>query len=123
MTWSELLSREDGSVIVEVGNKVRARFWWTRDDVISLAPVSPPAIHELDLFAFEHKEVHPFVHWCFERYLSPETGRATMAYPVEASFEFHDDGSYADMITALFQSPRVVIITFARKGVKDRELT
>ena len=55
------------------------RFWWTELDVVSLAPVGSPPSNKLDLFG--HCAPHPFVAWCFEQFLHPKSGKASLTEP------------------------------------------
>jgi hypothetical protein len=53
--------------------------WWTQGDVTQEAPVQPPPEKDLDYLRV--MEPHPFVSWCFERYLHPVTGQASLTNP------------------------------------------
>jgi hypothetical protein len=95
MTWKELeplLRAGDGTLIVEQAQKDGVRVWWSRDDVLREASMKPPA--EADLDYMRSGKPHPFVAWCFARYLSRDAGGATLTRPpysyppgfVEAAF-------------------------------------
>jgi hypothetical protein len=69
----------EGTLIVEQAQKAGIRVWWVQDDVLGIAPIQPPL--EEDLQYFRLTEPHPFVSWCFERYLNPDSGQATLTDP------------------------------------------
>jgi hypothetical protein len=82
ISWENLESRlqaREGTLIVEQAHKAGVRVWWAGEDVLQAAPMQPPLEEELDYLRF--KEPHPFVAWCFERYLHPESGRASLTDP------------------------------------------
>ena len=81
---AEKLSRGEGTLIVEQANKDGSRFWWTPDDVASLAPEVPPAVG--DMAYFLPGDSHPFVDWCRSRYTSPSHGAALITAPHRVSF-------------------------------------
>ena len=67
-------------MIVEQARNERIRVWWTPGDVLQAVPKpSPPPEGELD---YERRDPpHPFVTWCHERYLHPESGHAMLTRP------------------------------------------
>ncbi len=80
--WMELeahLRAGEGTLVVEQAQKDGVRVWWTQEDVVQKAPTQPPAEQDLDYLRFTVP--HPFVSWCFERFLSPESGNALLTAP------------------------------------------
>ena len=80
--WKELephLQAGEGTLVVEQAQKDSVRVWWTQQDVVQQAPTQAPAEQELDYLRFT--EPHPFVSWCFGRYLSPNNGEASLTDP------------------------------------------
>jgi hypothetical protein len=95
ISWEELeprLRSGDGTLVIEQAQKDGVRVWWTEDDIVQQAPVELPAEQELDYLRFGTP--HPFVTWCFSRYLDSDTGQALLTEPpfsyppgfVEAAF-------------------------------------
>lgn len=93
--WQQLephLQAGDGTLLIEQAQKDGIRVWWTHENVVQAAPTQPPPEQDLDYLRFI--EPHPFVSWCFGRFLAPESGNALLtdppyAYPagfVEAVF-------------------------------------
>lgn len=82
IAWGDLepdLQEGKGTLIVEQGAKQPVRLWWTKDDIPLLAPMPLPTDDELDYLGLT--EPHPFVIWCFEHYLNPQTGKAMLTKP------------------------------------------
>jgi hypothetical protein len=82
IAWNDLeprLKAGTGTLVVEQAQKDGIRVWWTPDDVAREAPQNAPA--EKDLNYHRRGDPHPFVAWCFGRYLSPETGAASLTNP------------------------------------------
>lgn len=82
VAWRELeprLQSGEGTLVIEQAQKDGIRVWWTPDDVIQESPVAPVPERELDYLRIESP--HPFVAWCFERYLHPQTGHALLTRP------------------------------------------
>jgi hypothetical protein len=81
--WTDLmpaLTAGDGTLIVEQGHKCPVRVWWTPDDVVSLAPCSPPSEDELDAMSIQPKN-NEFVAWCHRRYTDEDGGLARITLP------------------------------------------
>jgi hypothetical protein len=117
LSWGEFLvqtQNESGSVVMEVGKKAKPRFWWTRDRILSIAPMAPPRLREQEYVAFGGANYHPFARWCYEHYLSPETGSAFLTYPekddVKGLFSLGDDCE--ERIQERFPNQDVVVLTF-----------
>jgi hypothetical protein len=82
--WEDLepwLESGKGTLIVEQANKRYERTWWTTEDVANLSPVGLPSEEEPDYHVPRIRDPHPFVFWCLEQYLHPETGRALLTRP------------------------------------------
>ncbi len=80
--WKELephLLAGEGTLVVEQAQKDGVRVWWTQQDVALEAPTQAPAEQELDYLRMT--EPHPFVSWCFSRYLSSDAGKAILTDP------------------------------------------
>lgn len=80
--WRELephLQAGEGTLVVEQAQKDGVRVWWTQEDVAQEAPTQPPPEQDLDYLRFA--EPHPFVSWCFGRFLSPESGKGLLTDP------------------------------------------
>lgn len=108
LSWAEVseqLSHGEGTLLVEQVNKDGARFWWTPDDVASLAPAPPPTLDDTDYIC--HDPSHPFVAWCLERYTSPSRGSAFITRPTGISFP--PGFIESQYLTAIFPRSRVVI--------------
>ena len=111
--FQERLSESAGTVIVEVGNKRPTRFWWTTDEILSIAPMEPPEFSELNWIAYGGEEYHPFARWCYEHYISLDSGKAFLVYPVEADFEtFPHAEDFDEQMRARFPDCQVVVVTF-----------
>ena len=119
LPWSEVeqhLRDGTGTLIVEQAQKQGLRLWWTPDDVAAETPFPPPPFDELNLFFADPQQ--PFVAWCFERYLSPSTGTASLTRPI--GLRFPAGFVPPDFFTAQFPSSRVVATTLATKLPNDR---
>jgi hypothetical protein len=82
IAWQELeprLQAGDGTLVIEQAQKNGIRVWWTQDEVARQAPTQPPAQQDLDYLRFA--EPHPFVSWCFARYLCRDSGKASLTDP------------------------------------------
>ena len=105
-----------GTLIIEQAQKQSLRLWWTPDDVTAETPFPAPPFDELNLFFADPKQ--PFVAWCFERYLSPATGTASLTRPTGLSFPAGFVSP--DFFTERFPSARVVATTLTTKLRNDR---
>ena len=116
LSWGDFLARtmqSTGSVIIEVGNKRKSRFWWAAERILADAPMEPPKFSELNIIAYGGATYHPFARWCYENYLVLEGGKALLAYPVEANFEtFPFEFNYDEEMKNRFPNQDVVIVTF-----------
>ena len=65
-----------GTLIIEQAQKQASRWWWVSDDVLSLSPVQALPFDDIDFIQPDRHQ--SFVAWCFDRYLSPATGRALL---------------------------------------------
>lgn len=84
--WAELLPALEagpGTLIVEHANKCPIRVWWTREDVLALAPCEPPGKDELQRLALGACGRHDFIAWCHRRYIAEDSGIATLTLPDE----------------------------------------
>jgi hypothetical protein len=82
ISWEELeprLQSGDGTLVIEQAQKAGVRVWWTGADIAQQAPVQPPPEEELDYLRFGTP--HPFVTWCFSRYLDSVSGQALLTEP------------------------------------------
>jgi|LakMenE01Jun11ns_1017448.scaffolds.fasta_scaffold9511445_2 hypothetical protein len=74
-----------GTLIVDrPGFNFRAtQCWWTNEDVRELSPVPVPTDDDRIELCKQTKEttVHEFDLWCWERYISPDTGSAILVTP------------------------------------------
>ena len=80
--WDEIerhLQAGEGTLVIEQAHKMPARIWWAPEKVLDLAPVPPPAEGNLDVFGIFPP--HPFVAWCYGRYLEPARGAAVLTEP------------------------------------------
>jgi hypothetical protein len=80
--WKDLeprLQDGEGTLLVEQAQKDAIRVWWTQQNVLQEAPTQAPALQDVDYLRME--KPHPFVTWCFDHYLSPETGEASLTDP------------------------------------------
>ena len=78
--WPQLaprLHRGEGTLIVEQARYERIRVWWTPSDVFQVVPKPPPPPEE-ELDYDRRDRPHPFVSWCYERYLHPHSGLAML---------------------------------------------
>ena len=115
LAWPEVaekLTRGEGTLIVEQANKDGSRFWWTPDDVTSLAPASSTAIGEVDYFLAD--PLHPFVAWCRSRYTSPAHGAALLTSPQRLSFP--PGFIQPEYLKRLFPEARVVASVLVSKA-------
>ncbi len=57
--------------------------WWTKEDVSELSPVPVPTDEERIDLCTETKQMtaHEFDVWCWQRYISPDSGSATLVAP------------------------------------------
>jgi hypothetical protein len=81
--WPQLeprLQNGEGTLIVEQARYERIRVWWTPGDVLRTVP-KPPLPSEDELDYDRRDRPHPFVSWCFKRYLHPDSGLATLTRP------------------------------------------
>ncbi len=82
VSWIELeprLKAGTGTLVVEQAHKNCVRFWWTEQNVMLEAPTQCPPEQELDYMRIA--EPHPFVSWCYRRYLSADSGEAFLTVP------------------------------------------
>jgi hypothetical protein len=113
--WNELeqkLLSGEGTLVVEQAQKQGCRVWWTPEDVAGLSPVAPPSEEELDYLKFT--PAHPFVLWCFQQYLQPESGRAILtnppySYPPEFIDSYPPGFMEADFFRSRFPHVNVVM--------------
>lgn len=80
-----LLSAHDsGTLIVNrtTADFSKANCWWTPDDILTIAPCEMPDDKERRELQSSDSEVHDFDLWCFQRYLSTESGSAMLILPV-----------------------------------------
>jgi hypothetical protein len=118
LSWQDFLTRtqnESGSIIIEFGNKAIMRFWFTNDRILALAPMKPPEFRELDFTILGGADYHPFARWCYEHYLSLETGNAILAYPERTYLEglpFWFKEEFQAEIKKRFPNQDVVFLTF-----------
>jgi hypothetical protein len=106
MAWEQLepdLTAGKGTLIIEQANKRPVRIWWTDEDVGALAPVAPPLTEELDVLG--SSEPHPFVIWCFSRYLAAAGGRALLTVP---SFSLPPGLFFAEFFQERFPAARAI---------------
>jgi hypothetical protein len=78
ISWLDIeqhLEAGRGTLIIEQAQKQGVRLWWTSDDVLSVTPHRPPSGSEIDYLCLDPSP-HPFIGWCFQRYLSPLSGSA-----------------------------------------------
>lgn len=81
LPWRELKPRllaGEGTLIVEQAVMEDMRVWWTTDDVMQLAPVQP--CDSIELY-YDGDAEPPFVAWCYEQYLHPDTGKGLLTHP------------------------------------------
>ena len=80
-----LASADDGTLIIDRPgfNYKATHCWWTEDNVERLSPVPIPTDAERMDLCTRTKEMtpHEFDLWCWRRYISPETGVATLITP------------------------------------------
>lgn len=116
LSWTEFLTRTSdspGTVVIEVGNKLQSRFWWTAEKILSQAPTEPPKYAELNIIFYGGATYHPFSRWCYENYLAPDTGTAFLVSSFDAGFEtFPFDPEYDEQMKQRFPNQDVVILTF-----------
>jgi hypothetical protein len=116
LSWKDFQKRTaeaTGSVIIEVANQHQTRFWWTADRILSRAPMEPPKFSELDINVYGGATYHAFARWCYENYLTPQSGKAMLVWPVEAGFEtFPFDPKYDEQMKQRFPNQDVVVLTF-----------
>ena len=116
--WREFLDRANqkpGSVIIEVGNKRQTRFWWSDDRLLALAPMKPPELSDLNIIAYGGAHQHPFIEWCYDSYLSLETGSASYIDDgAAAEFETFpfDRANYVHQMKQRFPKQDVIVVTF-----------
>lgn len=83
---SILLSNANGGTLIvdRPGFNFKATHcWWTNENVAELAPVPIPTDDERMNLGAETKTTtpHEFDLWCWQRYISPRTGSATLVTP------------------------------------------
>jgi len=82
LEWETVLSKiEDcgGTLLLEWRHKLPVRLWWTKDDVVALAPSKPPEFDKLDFLGLE--PTHPFMSWCHRVYTNDNSGVASICTP------------------------------------------
>lgn len=107
MPWDELqlhLQKGEGTLIVEQAQNDWIRVWWTSQDVMQDAPVQPPSERNLDYLLLASP--HPFVSWCFERYLHSDSGCALLTNP---QYRYPPGMVKASFFRRLFPTLRVVM--------------
>jgi hypothetical protein len=80
--WQDLepkLRAGEGTLVIEGAMTGPVRVWWAEENILALAPVPPPAEHELARLLRDKPQ--PFVAWCFGRYLEPKEGTALLTKP------------------------------------------
>lgn len=80
--WQQLephLHAGEGNLVVEKAMMETDRVWWTQEDVAEFSPAPLPTEEELDCLWPDNS--HPFVTWCFERYLHPDSGQTSLTIP------------------------------------------
>jgi len=117
--WNELeprLQAGEGTLVVEQAMVEGLRVWWTDEDITQHAPMPTPSEKELDYHRF--KKPHPFVSWCYDSYLSPESGRALLTNP---PFSYPRRGvTEAAFFKARFPKMQVVMTVKSPDKVKTR---
>ncbi len=75
----------EGTLIVDRPgfNFKKTHCWWTDENVAEISPVPIPTDDERMEICTDTKETtpHEFDLWCWRRYISPETGSATLVTP------------------------------------------
>lgn len=110
MQWPEFvqaLQEKRGTLIVEGDPRKGPTFWWTEENVGSLSP------HQCscDLGALFDQRYRPFRAWCYERYASPASGRASLVLGGEGKRRGFALGSGEDEIGAgVFKDMPTVLI-------------
>ncbi len=117
ISWADFLSRADhdaGTIIVEFGSKATSRFWWTPDPVPDKTPHSRRRYYlNFDWIGCGGSKYHPFTRWCYEQYLNPVDGKALLAFPVQADFEFFPlVKGYEEQMRARFPRQELIILTY-----------
>ena len=119
LAWHEVeqhLRDGDGTLIIEQAQKQPLRLWWTPDDIPASAPVTVPALADIDFVLFDPNQ--PFTAWCYQRYLSLVTGTAALTRPTR--MDFPPGFLSPDFFTTRFPSARVIATTFTRQLPNDR---
>jgi hypothetical protein len=65
--WDEFIYKTkhvNGTVIIEVGNKMPTRYWWTGDKIIDLTPMPIPPFDKINIICPGGKNQPPFNRWC-----------------------------------------------------------
>ena len=89
LDWKDVeahLAEGPGTLIIEQRNQIGARFWWTPDDLVAIAPTP---IRDLEGLGYDYiigKSSNPFVAWCSANYLSIKTGKAFFTHLERSSF-------------------------------------
>ena len=123
--WKEIephVSIGRGTLLIEQGAEtikydLPDRIWWTPEDILHLSPVRPPVLDDLDTFGFYHP--HPFVEWCFRRYIDPQSGTAVLVHGVKfpkagLPSGFMDTGGRTAYFRKTFPAASIVDTTFYR---------
>lgn len=117
VSWSDVekhLESGAGTLVIEQAQKQSLRFWWTPDDVPRSCPLTIPSFDELNLFYPDPKQ--PFVGWCFQRYLSPETGTALLTHA--RGIRLPRGFVSPDFFTSRYPAARVVATTLMTRPFK-----
>jgi len=107
IAWEELeprLQAGDGTLVVEAAPKEGIRVWWTQDDIVHQAPTQPPLKEELDYMRCNAP--HPFVSWCYGRFLDPDYGQAFLTEP---RFLYHPGIDVETFFSEMYPKLRVVM--------------
>lgn len=68
------LRSNEGTYISEYRAKGPHRFWWTSDNLYKMSPVA--IVSDLTMSVDPDPAVKVFARWCFDRYVSPNNGKA-----------------------------------------------
>ncbi len=80
-----LLSAHDaGTLIVNrtTPDFTKSNCWWTPDDILTIAPCDMPDDNERRKLQSSDSKAHDFDLWCFQKYLSIDSGSAVLILPV-----------------------------------------
>jgi hypothetical protein len=121
LPWSQIEAKMRSgnatcTLIVQLANMTPPRAWWSEDDLMTIAPLDRPNPERMTHPSASH-QIHPYVDWCWYRYLSEETGTAILTELPKAILErlgFSAKEHDPQCCRSLYPTLNVIIVGYTR---------